>query len=64
MDNGGVLDEQITASSELNGNSAAYEGRLNVNESAQGSTIKSGAWVAGTSVKVSGYKLICSTRNH
>ena len=49
MENGGVLDEQITASSELNDNSAAYEGRLNVNESVQGSTIKSGAWVAGTS---------------
>ena len=49
MENGGVLDEQITASSELNDNSAAYQGRLNVNESAQGSTIKSGAWVAGTS---------------
>ncbi|XP_067050468.1 uncharacterized protein [Acropora muricata] len=58
MENGGVLDEQITASSELNDNSAAYEGRLNVNESVQGSTIKSGAWVA------SGYKLICSTTNH
>ena len=50
MENGGVLDEQITASSELNDNSAAaYQGRLNVIESAQGSTIKSGAWVAGTS---------------
>ena len=49
MENGGVLDEQITASSELNDNSAAYQGRLNVNESVQGSTIKSGAWVAGTS---------------
>ena len=49
MENRGILDEQITASSELNGNSAAYEGRLNVNESAQGSNIKSGAWVAGTS---------------
>ena len=49
MENGGVLDEQITASSELNDNSAAYQGRLNVNESAQGSTVKSGAWVAGTS---------------
>ncbi|XP_067050758.1 uncharacterized protein [Acropora muricata] len=49
MENGGVLDEQITASSELNDNSAAYQGRLNVNKSAQGSTVKSGAWVAGTS---------------
>ncbi|XP_074626538.1 discoidin, CUB and LCCL domain-containing protein 2-like [Acropora palmata] len=49
MENGGVLDEQITASSELNDNSAAYQGRLNVNESVQGSTVKSGAWVAGTS---------------
>ena len=49
MENGGVLDEQISASSEFNDNSAAYQGRLNVNESAQGSTIKSGAWVAGTS---------------
>ena len=29
MENGGVLDEQITASSELNDNSAAYQGRLN-----------------------------------
>ena len=49
MENGRVLDEQITASSELNDNSAAYQGRLNVNESAQGSTVESGAWVAGTS---------------
>ena len=49
MENGGVLDEQITASSELNDNSAAYQGRLNVNKYAQGSTVKSGAWVAGTS---------------
>ena len=49
MENGRVLDEQITASSELNDNIAAYQGRLNVNESAQGSTVKSGAWVAGTS---------------
>ena len=49
MENRGVLDEQITASSELNDNSAAYKGRLNFNESVQGSTVKSGAWVAGTS---------------
>ena len=49
MENRGVLDEQITASSELNGNSAAYQGRLNFNESAQGSTVESGAWVADTS---------------
>ena len=49
MENGGVLDEQITASSELNDNSAAYRGRLNAHESVQGSTVKSGAWVAGTS---------------
>ncbi|XP_044179863.1 venom prothrombin activator oscutarin-C non-catalytic subunit-like [Acropora millepora] len=49
MENRGVLDEQITASSELNDNSAAYQGRLNVNESVQESTVKSGAWVAGTS---------------
>ncbi|XP_074626499.1 EGF-like repeat and discoidin I-like domain-containing protein 3 isoform X1 [Acropora palmata] len=49
MENGGVLDEQITASSELNDNSAAYQGRLNAYESAQGSTVKSRAWVAGTS---------------
>ena len=49
MENGGVLDEQITASSELNDNSAAYRGRLNVNESVQRSTVKSGAWVAGKS---------------
>ncbi|XP_015762776.1 PREDICTED: EGF-like repeat and discoidin I-like domain-containing protein 3 isoform X1 [Acropora digitifera] len=49
MENGGVLDEQITASSELNDDSAAYQGRLNVNESVQGNTVKSGAWVAGTS---------------
>ena len=44
-----MLDEQITASSELNDASAAYQGRLNANESVLGSTIKSGAWVAGTS---------------
>lgn len=49
MENGGVLDEQITASSELNADSAAYQGRLNVNEAVQGSTVKSGEWVAGTS---------------
>ncbi|XP_015772540.1 PREDICTED: EGF-like repeat and discoidin I-like domain-containing protein 3 isoform X4 [Acropora digitifera] len=49
MENGGLLDEQITASSELDGNSAAYQGRFNVNESVHGSTVKSGAWVAGTS---------------
>ena len=49
METGGVLDEQITASSELNDDSAAYLGRLNDNESVQGSTVKSGAWVAGTS---------------
>lgn len=49
MENGGVLDEQITASSELTDNSAAYQGRLNAYESVQGSTVKSGAWVAGTS---------------
>ncbi|XP_015764736.1 PREDICTED: uncharacterized protein LOC107343668 [Acropora digitifera] len=51
MENGEVLDEQITASSELNGNSAAYQGRLNAHESVQEirSIIKSGAWVAGTS---------------
>ena len=48
MENGGVLDEQITASSELN-NSTAYQGRLNAHESVQRSTVKSGAWVAGTS---------------
>ena len=36
MENGGVLDEQITASSELNDNSAAYQGRLNARESVQG----------------------------
>ena len=41
MENGGVLDEQITASSELNDNSVAYQGRLNVNESVQESTVKS-----------------------
>ena len=44
-----MLHEQITASSELNDDSAAYQGRLNVNESVQGSTIKSGVWVAGIS---------------
>ena len=44
-----MLDEQITASSELNDDSAAYQGRLNVHESVQGNTVKSGAWVAGTS---------------
>ena len=49
MENGEVLDEQITASSELNDDSAAYLGRLNDNESVQGSTVESGAWVAGTS---------------
>ncbi|XP_044179862.1 uncharacterized protein LOC122961279 [Acropora millepora] len=49
MENGGVLDEQITASSGLTDNSAAYQGRFNVNESVHGSTVKSGAWVAGTS---------------
>ena len=49
MENGGVLDEQITASSELNDNSAAYQGRLNAHESVQESTVESGAWVAGTS---------------
>ena len=45
MENGEVLDEQITASSELNGNSAAYQGRLNAHESVQEirSIIKSGA---------------------
>ncbi|XP_044178534.1 uncharacterized protein LOC114972192 isoform X1 [Acropora millepora] len=49
MQTGEVLDEQITASSELNDDSAAYLGRLNDNESVQGSTVESGAWVAGTS---------------
>ena len=49
MENGVVLDEQITASSELNDNSVAYQGRFNVNESVQGSTVQSGAWVARTS---------------
>ena len=44
-----MLDEQITASSELNDDSAAYQGRLNVNESVQGNAVKSGAWVASTS---------------
>ena len=51
MENGGVRDEQITASSELNDNSAAYQGRLNADESVPGNTVKSGAWVAGTSDK-------------
>ena len=49
MENGRVLHEQITASSELNDNSAACQGRLNVDESVKGTIIKSGAWVAGTS---------------
>ena len=49
MENRGVLDEQFTASSELNDASAAYQGRLKVNESVQGNTVKSGARVAGTS---------------
>ncbi|XP_015766149.1 PREDICTED: coagulation factor V-like isoform X1 [Acropora digitifera] len=49
MENGRVLHEQITASSELNDDSAACQGRLNVDESVQGTIIKSGAWVAGTS---------------
>ena len=49
MENGGVLHEQITASSELNDDSVACQGRLNVAESVRGSIIKSGAWVAGTS---------------
>ena len=42
-------DEQITASSELNDDSAAYQGRLNVHESVQGNTVISGALVASTS---------------
>ena len=49
MENREVLDEQITASSELNDDSAAFQGRLNSHESVQGTTVKSGAWVAGTS---------------
>ncbi|XP_067049698.1 EGF-like repeat and discoidin I-like domain-containing protein 3, partial [Acropora muricata] len=56
MENGGVLHEQITASSEMNEYGAACQGRLNVHESVQGSIIKSGAWVAGTSDQ-SQYKL-------
>ena len=66
MENGGVLDEQITASSELNDNSAAYQGRLNAHESVQGSTVESGAWHGWLvqATKASGYKLICTTRNH
>ena len=39
MENRAVRDEQITASSELNDDSAAYQGRLNVHESVRGNTV-------------------------
>ena len=64
MENRGVLDEQITAFSELNDDSAVYQGRLNVNESVQGSTVnQEHGWLV-QATKASGYKLICTTTNH
>ena len=44
MESGAISDSQISASSELNANHSAIQGRLNFQET----LVKAGAWEAGT----------------
>ena len=44
MENGAILDEQITASSQFNSDHAPFQGRLHFQET----TSKAGSWTAGT----------------
>ena len=44
MENGAILDEQITASSQVNSDHAPFQGRLHFQET----TSKAGSWTAGT----------------
>ena len=46
MESNEILDKQITASSEWDGNHAAHQGRLNFQEVFSGSSRKAGAWSA------------------
>ena len=46
MESGEILDEQITASSEYDGDHAAHQGRLNFQEVDNGSLRKAGSWAA------------------
>ncbi|XP_029207328.2 EGF-like repeat and discoidin I-like domain-containing protein 3 isoform X1 [Acropora millepora] len=46
MENGEILDKQITASSELDAIHAAHQGRLNIQEAVSGSSWKAGSWSA------------------
>ncbi|XP_068683743.1 EGF-like repeat and discoidin I-like domain-containing protein 3 isoform X2 [Montipora foliosa] len=46
IQNGGISDAQISASSEQDANHAAHHGRLYFQEDTQGGSIKSGGWAA------------------
>ena len=46
MQNGGISDAQISASSEQDANHAAHHGRLYFQEDTQGGSIKSEGWAA------------------
>ena len=46
MESDEILDKQITASSEVDGNHAAHQGRLNFQEVVNGSSGKAGSWAA------------------